>query len=194
MTRYVLVGGYPYKAKDGGKKMCEEAVSGLKEPVKILICLFARKKEEWQKLLGDNADFFKRNLPDKKLEFTLADESIFLEQIEENDLIYFSGGDTVDLENVLDRINGWQEKLSDKSVMGSSAGTDIFSKYSYDIEFFKLADNYGLVPVKTIVHYGSKEYTPPIGWQKAYQELENYKEKLPIWALAEGDFKSIIVE
>lgn len=174
--------------------MCREATEGLKEPIKILICLFAIKKEEWQKLLKDNANFFSRNLPDLKLEFTLADENIFLEQIEENDLIYFSGGDPVDLTEVLNKIDGWQENLKGKNVMGSSAGTDIFSKYSYDIEFFKLADNYGLIPVKSIVHYGSDEYTPPIGWKKAYQVLDNYKEKLPIWALAEGEFKSITIE
>lgn len=194
MTKYVLVGGYPYKARDGGKAMCEEAVSGLTEPIKILICLFARKSGEWQKLLGDNTNFFKRNLQGKDLEFTLADEKNFLKQIEENDLIYFSGGDTVDLTNILDKVDGWQKKLDGKNVMGSSAGTDIFSKYSYDIEFFKLTDNYGLVPVKTIVHYEAKDYTPPIGWKNAYKELDNYKEELPVWALAEGEYKSITVE
>lgn len=174
--------------------MCKEAVSGLREPVKILICLFARKKEKWQKLLEDNANFFRRNLPDIKFGFALADESIFLKQIEENDLIYFGGGDPVDLKEILNKISGWQEKLKGKNIMGSSAGTDIFSKYSYDIEFFKPTQNYGLIPVKTIVHYDSKEYTPPIGWKEAFRELDEYKEKLPVWALAEGEFKSLIVE
>lgn len=194
MTKFILVGGYPYKANDGGKSMCEEAVAGFKEPVNVLICLFARKKKEWEKLLEDNADFFERNLPDKKLKFTLASENNFLKEIEENDLIYFSGGDTVDLVKVLDRIKGWGKKLQEKNVMGSSAGTDIFSKYSYDIEFFKLTENYGLVPVKTIVHYGSEKYTPLIGWDSAYKELDNYKEKLPMWALAEGEHRVIVVE
>jgi len=193
MTKFVLVGGYPYKAKDGGKAMCEEAVVGLTEQIKILICLFARKKDEWKKLLKDNSDFFKRNLPNKKLEFTLANEEDFLEQIRKNDLIYFSGGDTVDLVSVLDKIKGWQEKLKNKNIMASSAGTDIFSKYSYDIELFKLTENYGLVPLKTIVHYGSEKYTPQIGWENAHKKLDEYKEKLPVWALAEGEYKSITV-
>lgn len=194
MTKYVLVGGFPYKANDGGKAMCEEAVYGLREPINVLICLFARKKEGWKKLFKENSDFFKQNLSDKKLKFTLANENFFLQQIVANDLIYFSGGDPVDLRKRLDKIKGWQEGLNGKNVMGSSAGADIFSKYSYDIQFFKLADNYGLVPVKTIVHYGSDNYTPPIGWVNAYHELHNYKEKLPIWALAEGEFMSISVK
>jgi peptidase E len=193
MTKYILVGGYPHKAKDGGKEMCKEAVSGLREPIKILICLFARKKDEWHKLLNDNADFFKRNLPNTKLEFTLADENIFLKQIEENNLIFFSGGDAVDLTNILDNVDRWQEKLSGKNVMGSSAGADIFSKYCYDIQFEKITENYGLIPVKTIVHYGSLDYTPTIGWQGAYAQLKRHGEEMPIWAMGEGEYMSMCI-
>lgn len=194
MTKFILIGGYPYKAADGGKSMCEEAITGINNPVRVLVCLFARKNEQWTKLLNDNLNFFKRNLLDTKLIFSLATEKDFLKQIEYNDLIYFNGGDTTDLANVLNRIDGWQEKLKTKTVMGSSAGAEIFSKYCYDIELFKISEHYGLVPVKMIVHYRSDKYTPPIGWGNALTELDNYKERLPIWTLSEGEYKVISVE
>lgn len=194
MTKYILVGGYPYKAKDGGKAMCREATSGLKGPINILICLFARKKNEWAKLFKENVNFFKKNLPGQELVFNLAQENKFIQQIETSNLIYFSGGDTTDLVNVLNRIDGWEKKIAGKNVMGSSAGTDIFSKYNYDLEFFKISKGYGLVPVKTIVHFGAKDYEPPVGWEKAYKELEKYKEKMPIITLGEGQFEVFVIE
>lgn len=194
MTKFILIGGYPYKAADDGKSMCEEAILGIDEPIRVLICLFARKKEQWDKLLNDNSDFFKRNLPDTNLTFSLATEKGFSKQIEDNDLIYFNGGNTTDLVNVLDRIDSWQEKLKVKTVMGSSAGAEIFSKYCYDVELFKISEHYGLAPVKMIVHYQSDEYMPPIGWDNVLAELDNYKESLPVWALSEGEYRVMHAE
>ncbi len=193
MTRYILVGGYPYKAKDGGKGMCKEAVKGFTQPVNILICLFARQREEWNKLFKDNKYFFKRNLLDVELDFTLADENNFVNQIKETNLLYFSGGDTTNLLNILKKTSGWLNGLDGKTVMGSSAGTDILSTYNYDIEFFKCSDGFGLAPVKTIVHYRTDGYTPPVGWKAAYEDLKQYKEELPILALREGEYEVIEV-
>jgi peptidase E len=193
MTKYILVGGYPHKAKDKGKALCEESIAGLNEPIKILICLFARDKKQWTKLFKENQQFFIKNLPAKKLEFILANEKNLIKQIQSSNLINFNGGDTTILIKMLDKFPEWTKKLKNKNIMGSSAGADILSKYNYDIEFFKCSNGYGLIPIKTIVHFKSAKYTPPIGWNKAYEKLKNYKEDLPIWALSEGEFKTIVV-
>jgi hypothetical protein len=47
MTRYVLIPGFASKATDGGIGVCKEMVRGFQEPVKILICLFARPEAGW---------------------------------------------------------------------------------------------------------------------------------------------------
>lgn len=193
-AKFILVGGYPHKAKDGGKAMCKDAINGFSEPVQILICLFARPKKQWKKLFENNKQFFIKNLSNTKLFFTLADEKNFIGQIMENDLIYFSGGDPTSLVEILERFPEWMKKLNGKNVMGSSAGVDILSKYHYDIKSCKCSDGYGLVPVKTIVHYKAENYTPPTGWQAAYKELQLYKEDLPIWALGEGEYKTLEVK
>lgn len=193
MTKYILVGGYPYKAEDGGKTMCQEAVDGFTEPINVLICLFARQQEQWDKLYEKNRQFFINNLPDIKLNFTLADKHKFRDQIKNTNLLYFSGGDTLELSHRLEKNPGWDKVLNGKTVMGSSAGTDILSTYNYDLQFFKCSDGFGLVPVKTLVHYGAPDYMPPIGWKAACKELKDYKEDLPILILHEGEYKSLDV-
>ena len=191
MTKFILIGGYPYKAKDGGKSMCQEAVDGIKNPVKILLCLYARPKDEWPELFEKNKDFFERNLPNRKLIFTTANENELVSQIKDADILNINGGDTTDLIAGLKKNPGWQNALTNKVVMGSSAGCDILSKYNYDIETFKCTriEGSGLVPVKTIVHFESEEYKLPISWQEAVQKLKDFKENLPIWLLREGEYK-----
>jgi len=57
MTKYILIGGYPNKAIDGGKTICQEAIRGFPQPINILICLFAREYNQWNKLYEDNKNF-----------------------------------------------------------------------------------------------------------------------------------------
>jgi len=193
MTKYILIGGYPYKAKDGGLKLCQEAIKGLSQPVNILICLFARPRETWDKQYEKYKELFIKNLLGVSLNFELAEINSFIEQIERNNVLFFSGGDTGELLSRLEKIPKWLKKLGGKIVLGSSAGADILSKYNYDLELFKCSGGFGLAPVKTLVHYGTEKYQPPIGWEKALEQLKNYKEDLPVWVLREGEFKSIEV-
>ena len=191
MTKYILIGGYPYKALDGGITLCQEAIGGFSQPVKILICAFARHQKDWEKYYKKQKQFFTNNLPEIILNFTLANESDFINQIKSTNLLYFGGGDTTDLINKLKRNPEWVKVLDGKTVMGSSAGADLLSTYNYDFEHLKCADGFGLVPVKTIVHYQSKDYAPPIGWETIYKEIKKYKQDLPIWTLREGEHKTI---
>ena len=46
----------------------------------------------------------------------------------------------------------------------------------------------GFVPVKVLVHCCSDYYSSRINWEKAYTELKNYREDLPLLTLAEGQF------
>jgi peptidase E len=192
MTKFILIGGYPYRAKDGGEALCQEAVKGFGQPIKFLICLFARPKETWDDLYLQNMNFFQKYLSNIEIDFALAQEKSFVDEIKKSDVIYFSGGDTTMLTNMLNNCSKWTDTLQSKTVMGSSAGTDILSTYNYDLELNRCADGYGLVPVKTMVHYQSEEYTPSIGWKNAYEELKNYKKDMPIWALKEGECKVYI--
>ncbi|MDP4038869.1 MAG: Type 1 glutamine amidotransferase-like domain-containing protein [bacterium] len=191
MTKYILIGGYSSKAKDGGKAFCEELVKGFTEPVKILICLFARPKDTWQDKFKEDNDFFTRHLANKKLEIVLAKADNFIEQVSWADAIYLRGGETERLAQALKESTDWTQQLTGKTLAGTSAGADIISKYYYDLDNPKIRQGLGILPIKVIVHYKSDYNSPNIDWTKAFQQLKDYKEDLPLVTLREGEFKVI---
>lgn len=188
-TKYILVGGYPRKAADGGKAFAEVLVADFEEPVKILDCLFARPVKNWSKAFAEDQDFFAHHLPDKKLEFQLADPDKFKEQVKWSHVVYIRGGETDKLISVFNRNTDWQKELDGKTLAGSSAGADAIAKYYYDLDDLELKEGMGLLPVKVLVHYRSDCNAPNVNWDKAYSELKDYKENLPILPLAEGQFE-----
>ncbi len=190
--KYILVGGYPKKAQDGGKHFAEELAKGFGEPVKILDCLFARPRENWEKAYAEDKEFFTKHLSDKRLEFQLADPSKFTEQVKWANSIYIRGGtsDRVLLE--LQKQSGdWRDELQGKTLAGSSAGAHTISKYYYGLDDLEIGEGLGLVPVKVITHFRSDYNAPNIDWDRAEQDLASYKEDLPIFKLAEGQFEVI---
>jgi hypothetical protein len=72
MTKYILIGGYPSKASDGGKALAEELVKGYEQPVKILDVPFARPPERAAQTLKNDEEFFHHNLPNTMIDIQLA--------------------------------------------------------------------------------------------------------------------------
>jgi peptidase E len=191
MTKFILVGGYPHKALDGGRTFLEELVKGFNQPVRVLVCLFARPREDWEKAFNQDKDFYTKYLHNIKFVLTLADPDNFIEQIENSDAIYIRGGDTRLLMSVLQKTGDWVSKLKGKTVAGSSAGADLFAKYFYDLDYLEFGEGLGLLPVKTLVHFGSDYNSPNIHWEHVHKILKEYKEDLEILKLSEGGFKVI---
>lgn len=103
--------------------------------------------------------------------------------------IYFRGGRTGDLIRLLDKNVGWQKELYGKTLAGSSAGADTIAKYYYNLDSLAVEEGLGMLPVKVLVHYQSGYNAPNVDWDRAYGELQIYKEDLPILALREGEFR-----
>lgn len=191
MTKYILIGGSQDKSDKVklGKAVFNDNIG----EHKLLICLFARNQNvwNWEELFKENARFLKCVAPDgAKIQFSLATEKAFEKQLTESDIIYFSGGDSIPLYSALARIgNNWTKNLDKKVVIGTSASTDMLSKYNFDIQQGRLDRGLGLASVKTIVHYNSLTHQPRFGWDNAVKELRKYGEELPIFLLREGDFR-----
>jgi len=94
--------------------------------------------------------------------------------------------------NILHTCGDWAHGLDGKVVAGTSAGAEILSKYSYNLDTSELSENLGLLPIKFIPHWQS-DYKDiknnSVDWKKVYHELKNYKEDLEIVTLREGEFK-----
>ena len=113
----------------------------------------------------------------------------FSEQVKWADVIYIRGGQSeARALELLRKESDWINNLGEKTLVGTSAGADIVSKYYYDLDNLKVSEGLGLLPIKVITHYKSDYNVPNIDWDKAYTQLKNSGADLPILTLAEGQF------
>jgi len=193
MIRFILIGGMQHQADQHA--LGTAIFSHLRISLHFLICLFARNPNicDSPTLYEENLMFFQALAPHKEITFELANEENFAQQAAGADVIYFSGGDGVPLYSAMARVGPeWISHLVGKTVIGSSAGTDMLSAYNFDPQQAALDRGLGLVRVKTITHFGAGGcQTPAIGWDKALQQLHAYGEDLPVHALREGEFVAV---
>lgn len=194
MKKFILVGGYPHKAIDGGKAFCKELIKGFSEPVKLLDCLFARSQENWEAAFEQDKEFFKGNLPEVAFQIELAQPDTFLTQLRDTNAVYFRGGRTENLLALLNKIPEWKNQLEGKTIAGSSAGMDMLAIYCFNLDTLQLEDGLGLLQIKTIPHWKSDYNAPNVDWEATKQSLSQYKEDLPVVTLEEGEFKVFEIE
>jgi hypothetical protein len=198
MTKYVLNSGGLKNQPKRTEKFLAEIVKGFGKNPKILVCLFAQPREDWEIKFQQYHDGFFKMMPDGvDAKFTLAMPDDFENQISDTDVVYIHGGDNELLFYRMRKFN-LAELWSDKVVATSSAGSDLLSKYFWPCDWRTCMDGTGILPLKFIAHYNSDfgaddPFRGPINWAQAKKELEEYGDKsLPVHALAEGEF--IVIE
>jgi hypothetical protein len=191
MTKYILNSGGMRNNPDGAKRFFTEAVKGLSDNPKVLLCLFAYPREYWEKKFDEikSASLYPETINPV---FSLAFPDKFEEQIENSDIMYIYGGDDHLLKYWFSKFNIpkiWEGKV----IATNSASSNFLSKYFWTCDWRKCMDGFGLFPIKFLPHYessyGDKDPRGPVDWDKAYKELEDYGDKtLPIYALKEGEY------
>ena len=190
MTKYVLLGGVIHNALDGGKSFVDEIVKDINHrPVKILDCIFARPKEDWDKRFLIDKGFLNQHL--KECEIELASPEKFIDQIKKSDIIFFQGGVPHQLMNVLGRIDGWINELNGKVVVASSGGADALVKYYGVGKTGRVGEGLGLLSIKLIPHWKSNYAEDAVDWDRLFEKLKLHGEDLEIFALREGEFRVI---
>jgi len=192
MTKYVLNSGALKKYPEKGQAFLAEIVKGLGPNPKMLICLFAQAREDWEDKIGGYKDLMGNAPQGVSVSFELAFPDKFEEQIKRSDIVYIHGGDDDLLEyrfSKFDLPKIWEGKV----VATSSAGSNLVVKQYWTCDWRVCREGRGVVPIKFIPHFdsdfGATDPRGPINWQQAYEELKNYGDKsLPIHALEEGDF------
>ena len=193
MTKYVVNSGAVGKYRDKAEKFFAEIVKDLGASPKILICLFAIPRENWEEKFQEDLQEIPPYLPDGvKAEFQLAMPDTFAEQVKNNDVVYIHGGDDVLVQYWLKKVNVpqvWEGKV----IATNSASSDALATYFWTGDWRKIMDGLKILPIKMLPHYksdyGATDPRGPIDWDKAKKELEEYKETdLPVYALEEGDF------
>jgi hypothetical protein len=192
MTRYILHGGYPTKAPDGGKVFFETLCADVadKNHIVLLDCLFATPPEEWAEKAAADQVLIDRYVPSGKVTVDIAQPALFAEQLEAADVLYIRGGNLERLLNILNDCGDWQAKLPNKTVAGTSAGTYALSSYYFMQRLpGMVGEGLGLVPVKSIVHYRAPDYPHNIDWDTGDAVMTKYAPELPLITLREGEFQ-----
>lgn len=196
-TIYVLGGGFMKKTSDGGQAFFR-AIIGNRNTANVLICCFAMPHDQWQKGYDDDKDKILSVNRGATLSFQNANLDDFLSQVSWADVIIFRGGSTNDLIDNLSKVNGWQNNLSGKTIVGSSAGAYMLaSSYVVTDATPQLASGLGLLPIVIVTHYRStfihngdadKSW---VFWDKVDDLMNAQAEGRDVITLKEGDFTTL---
>ena len=194
---YILGGGFMKKASDGGQAFFRTII-GNRNTANVLICCFAMPHDQWQKGYDDDKDKILSVNRDSTLSFQNANLDNFLSQVSWADVIVFRGGSTKDLIDNLCRVHGWQNDLSGKTIVGSSAGAYMLaSSYVVTDTTPQLASGLGLLPIviathyrSTFIHDGDSDKSR-VFWDKVDDLMYAQADGRDVIALKEGDFTTL---
>lgn len=193
MTKYVLNSGgwrnYPNRAKEFFAEVFKDTGTN----PKVLVCLFAVAREDWDARFASSVERIKSVLPEgTSPTFELAMPDTFTKQVADADVVSINGGDDRLLMHWLKQFE--LLKIFDgKTVATSSASSHALSTHFWSADWRMCLDGLGILPIKFLAHYksnyGSTDQRGQIDWDAAYAELEEYGDpRLPIHAMEEGRF------
>jgi hypothetical protein len=176
MTRYILAGGADKKYPAYARALVAEIRKTASGPVKVLACMFAKPREEWEIKFPVWQQWWNEALgPETQLELAFPD--VFAEQIKRADVVYLCGGDDALLAAYLEKIADLTELWKDKIVIGSSAGAGYLAKSYWTCDWRQVRSGSEITDFHIIPHFESEEYGKddprgPIDWQAALRDLQ----------------------
>lgn len=188
MTTYLLHGGGTSKELSGNDRFFAQFTELVdKNEVKILLCYWSRKRDEWQKLTDRDTIKIKNNAK-KQISFhVVEDVADLFSKIDDYDVLYVAGGDAELLEPHYENLGELKKKLNGKVYAGSSMGAFLASE-SYVLSFDSQDsdtkhEGVGLLPIQTLCHWDIEE-------QKE-MKLNLLESDKPVIVLNEGEFVTI---
>lgn len=193
MIKYIINSGGSSWKPDKLKIFAEELLKDLPDNPKILLCFFAQAREDWERKYSEKLEGLKKVISSEiGPKFDMAMPDTFVKQSAESDAIIIYGGDDHLIQYWLKQFD--VPKIWDnKTISVSSASSNALVTYFWTCDWRENKDGMGILKIKFIPHYksayGDDDPRGPIDWDKAYDELKNYKDKnLAIHALEEGQF------
>ncbi len=177
MTRIILHGGGSSLSREQQVLLTDEILKTLPcSDIKILIIPFARGAEQWADVFAMYQERYSALHIVGEFILALPELDILQEQIFSADVVMIAGGSEKRLEEYLSEIPF--SVYRGKTVVGFSAGANIFASYYYSNDRKKREAGLYQLPFNTICHYNGSQ-------EKEYQELMLLGET---HALREGEF------
>lgn len=158
MTKFILHGGFARDANAINDGFFAEIRKDLPQNATILVVLFARKDAEQEEIFQFLQGALQKGAAEKRLNFVLATEKDFIEQLRGADALFLHGGETNKLLAKLKNYPNFTEAIKGKTVVGSSAGAYVLSKYFHSASQGDIHEGLGILPIKTICHYESPKF------------------------------------
>jgi peptidase E len=153
-TKFVLHGGFDTeKSVQENDLFFLEILKNTNNNLKILLVYFAKDIDSFPKIIDRNIIQFTKNKGNKFLFFQIAEENLFLDQITQSDIIYFNGGRSKKILEILKKFPDLKLVFKGKVIAGDSAGANILSKYFYSPSSDNVFEGLGILPIKLIPHY-----------------------------------------
>ena len=186
-TKFILHGGASSRKTEDNRKFFLEILNSIdSDNIRILCIYFARPEHRRDESFEeDKTIFFSLGTP-KKLDIQQAKFDIeeLREQILLSDVIFIQGGMRGCLKDRLEELDDFPELIKGKVVVGISAGANMLCKYYHSSVIHGVKKGLGILPIKIFCHYTEKNI-------EELEELNKYKEKLPIYKIHEEKFSVI---
>jgi peptidase E len=159
MTKCILHGGFERRDNELNNSFYRELVKDLPDHATLLMVYFASEYEGIREVFTEQTSRI-HEITGKDMQFVLATEEDFLNQVEAADAIHFRGGHTPKLLATLKQYPELASELVGKTVSGSSAGAYALAQYGPGHSEKGIREGLGLVPVRVVCHYESIEMPP----------------------------------
>ena len=170
MTKFILHGGFTRRDNELNRTFYEEFVKDVPNHGNILLVYFASRYEDVSETYEEMSKRIQEQSGDKEFRFTQASEEDFMKQLGDADAVYFHGGSTNKLLDVLRTYLGIEKQIAGKTVGGSSAGAYAIAKYGASHSEDRVREGLGLLPIRLACHYESEELPPAEGAMKVLKE------------------------
>lgn len=152
-TKYILHGGDAQIINKENDPFYAEILKDTPDKLKILLVYFANDAERNEERKMGNVEQFNRVKGNKNIEYEIAKEDVFLDQIKKSNIVYIRGGSTPVLMKALSLFGDLKEAFEGKVVSGESAGMNSLVKYCYSKSGGGVTKGLGIINIKTISHF-----------------------------------------
>lgn len=169
-TKFILHGGFnPEQRDENNTDFYVEVLKNAPENSKILLVPFAKDVERIPSSIAKVTSEFNKNKWQKNIVIEIANEKDLIQQVKSANIIYFFGGISSKLLEVLKKYPDLKTYLKGKTIVGESAGANVWGNFFYSPQADSVFEGLGVLPLKIIPHY-KKEYEGKLGKDRA--ELE----------------------
>ena len=191
-TTYILHGGETSKESESNSRFFKEfTANSQKQEIKILMCYWARKIEDWERLFArDLAKITEQTTKTVVCELTQNPKDL-LEKLYDFDVLYVAGGDAFRIEPLYKDLQDLKTLLAGKVFVGSSMGAFLASE-NYVLSLTgqnetEVHHGLGLLPINTLCHWDPEKFKT-----RKLQLLSESAANLTILTLDEGQFAKFV--